>query len=220
MPDYGLGRLPAPDDRDMNFLMAAAIPHAATDRQWKYWTDGYWFGDQGRTSQCVEYTWHHWVQAGPVKPRGRAPYWQLGSVYREAQTIDEWPGENYDGTSVRAGAKVLQRLGYIDSYLWAWDINTLVNALLTTGPVAVGTVWYDDMFDPDPKTGLVKPTGYMVGGHAYLATGVNKRSGKIRFKNSWSQKWGKSGRFWMLIEDFEKLLDQDGEACLAVENKP
>lgn len=220
MPDYGLGRLPAPDDNDRRFLMANVLPpEGVTDRTWRYWIDGYWFGDQGPTSQCVEYAWHHWVQAAPIKPVGRGPYWDIGSVYREAQKVDEWEGENYDGTSVRAGAKVLQQLGYIESYHWAWDIDTLVNAVLTTGPVVVGTIWYEGMFYPDPKTGTVQPTGRMAGGHAYLLTGVNTKTGRFRFKNSWSKNWGKTGRFWMDIEKFEPLLNQDGEACLALELK-
>ena len=28
-------------------------------------------------------------------------------LYHEAQKIDEWPGEDYDGTSVRAGLDIL-----------------------------------------------------------------------------------------------------------------
>lgn len=218
MPDYGLGRLPASDPQDTNYLMAALPTMEVTDRKWRYWVDGYWFGDQGSTSECVEYSWHHWVQCAPIKPRGSGPYWPLGSVYDEAQTLDEWEGEDYDGTSVRAGAKVLQKLGYIESYHWAWDIDTLVNALLTTGPVVVGTLWTNGMFNPDYR-GIVRPTGGMAGGHAYCATGVNINTEMIRFKNSWSKSWGRTGRFWMSFDDFAKLLDEDGEACLAVERQ-
>ena len=213
----GLGRLPSPDPEDHNYRMAALLPPMEqVQRTSRYWFEGGWFGDQGETSQCVEYAWHHWVQAGPVKPRGLGPYWERGSVYEEAKRIDEWPGEDYDGTSVRAGAKVLQSLGYVDSYHWAWDIDTLVNALLTAGPVVVGTLWTSDMFMPS-REGIAKPTGYEVGGHAYLATGINLNHGLIRFKNSWGRQWGRTGRFRMAIEDFEKLLLMDGEACLALE---
>lgn len=33
-------------------------------------------------------------------------------LYAEAQKIDEWPGENYDGTSVRAGLEILRTRGH------------------------------------------------------------------------------------------------------------
>jgi hypothetical protein len=33
-------------------------------------------------------------------------------LYHMAQTIDEWPGEDYDGTSVRAGMDVLRDMGH------------------------------------------------------------------------------------------------------------
>lgn len=140
-------------------------------------------------------------------------------MYTEAQKEDEWEGTDYDGTSVRAGAKVLQALGYIETYLWAWDINTLIESVLTLGPVVVGTTWYEGMFEPDRRTGQVRPTGRIVGGHAYVITGASRKSGKFRFKNSWSRGWGLNGRFTMTFEDFEMLLNDDGEACLAVEKR-
>jgi hypothetical protein len=138
-------------------------------------------------------------------------------MYSEAQKVDEWEGEDYDGTSVRAGAKILQQMGYISQYLWAWDIETVLSTLLNVGPVVVGTLWYESMFDPDPLYGLVKIEGEAVGGHAYVLNGVNLNSGLIRAKNSWSKEWGKNGHFRIKIEDFERLLHEDGEACIATE---
>mgnify|MGYP006891290300 CR=1 FL=1 len=81
---------------------------------------------------------------------GVAPF-DTTFLYNEAQKIDQWPGEDYDGTSVRAGAAVLKSKGYISGYNWAWDVETVVNALLTLGPVVVGTWWTYDMFFPNEK---------------------------------------------------------------------
>jgi hypothetical protein len=38
--------------------------------------------------------------------------YDAGWLYHEAQRIDEWPGEDYDGTSVRAGMDVLRTEGH------------------------------------------------------------------------------------------------------------
>ena len=36
-------------------------------------------------------------------------------LYREAKKVDEWPGEDYDGTSVRAGLDILRKRGHCES---------------------------------------------------------------------------------------------------------
>lgn len=180
-----------------------------------YW-HGSMFLDQGPTSQCVEYSWHHYVQTGKIRPKSRHPYWTAGQPYNEMQRVDEWPGEDYDGTSVRAGAKVMQQMGYIDSYLWAWDLETVVDAVTRVGPVVMGTNWYRSMFTPDAK-GVVRAEGPIDGGHAWLLDGASRKHGMARAKNSWSRQWGKGGRFWIPFEVLEKLINEDGEACLAVE---
>jgi C1A family cysteine protease len=147
---------------------------------------------------------------------GASPVLDPGHVYREAQKVDEWPGEDYSGTSVRAGAKVLQALGFIASYHWAYDVETVVQAVLERGPVVVGTSWYRDMFLPD-ASGLVTPSGPLVGGHAYVLNGTNRKTGLFRAKNSWGRSWGKGGAFWLSYETLERLLHESGEACIALE---
>lgn len=125
-------------------------------------------------------------------------------------------GNSYDGTSVRAGAKILKKQGFINSYYWAWDIDTIVDALLNLGPIVVGTWWTEDMFYPDTK-GWIKATGEMAGGHAYLLDGVNTKKKKIRIKNSWGREWGKNGFAYISFDDLDQLIKMNGEACLATE---
>jgi hypothetical protein len=213
---HGLGRREyIPDVNDEKYqirgLLSALEP---PQREYSYW-HGSMFLDQGRTSQCVEYAFHHYVQTGRIRPKIRHPYWLLGEPYNRMQDNDEWEGNDYDGTSVRAGAKVMQEMGYIDSYLWAWDLNTTIDAALSLGPVVVGTNWYEGMFSPEGK--VVKPTGRIAGGHAWLIDGANRKHGFFRAKNSWGRGWGTKGRFWISFEDMERLINEDGEVCLAVE---
>ncbi len=183
----------------------------------KYWGDEEWWGNQGNTPQCVGYAWAHWIEDGPITHSGATPIINPSLIYSEAQKIDEWPGENYDGTSVRAGAKYLLDTGKIKSYYWAFDVNTLINTVYNLGPVVVGTYWYQGMFYPDIN-GVIKPTGRIVGGHAYVINGIDLVKQQFRIKNSWGRNWGKQGRAFISFADMSKLISMRGEICLAIEN--
>jgi len=219
-----LGRIHIPDERDKKFQMKALLPAELPGINYKYWWPSGWWGDQGDKPHCVAFSWAHWLVEGSItqdakRVGGTSPV-DTTYVYNEAQKVDDWEGEDYDGTSVRAGAKILKTMGYITSYNWAWDIEAVKTALLTTGPVVVGTNWHYDMFFPNEK-GLIKATGEIMGGHAYLLDGINIDKKLIRIKNSWGRNWGKKGFAYISFDDMSKLISEDGEACLAVEiDKP
>jgi|SRR5688572_2221746 len=217
MPDFGLGRLPAADERDRVFSIAPLLPAAAPAKPYRYWWANGWWGDQGFRPWCVEYSWHHFVADGPITHEQDAPLWEIGSVYHEAQRIDEWPGEAYDGTSVRAGAKVLQSQGKIQQYRWAFNLEDLVQTVWTISPVVFGSNWYDSMFYPD-EAGKITIGGPVAGGHAYLLDGINVTKGLFRIKNSWGRGWGKKGFAYISFDDVNRLLQEDGEACIALES--
>jgi hypothetical protein len=213
-----LGRVYVPDARDNNHLISTVFPKQTTKITSKYWDANMWWGNQGSTPQCVGYAWAHWIADGPITHSGAQPPVNPTTIYKEAQKVDEWPGERYDGTSVRGGAKYLKTSGKISSYLWAFDINTLVNTVLNVGPVVVGTNWYNGMFYPD-KTGLIRITGRLAGGHAYVINGVDTRTQRFRIKNSWGKTWGQSGHAYISYTDMARLIRENGEICLAIENK-
>lgn len=215
-----LGRVYKPDDRDKNYLMKSVIPMETPGVTYKYWWPSGWWGDQGYTPQCVAYSWTHWLSAGPITQKksreGDVAPFDTTYLYNEAQKVDYWEGENYDGTSVRAGAKILQREGYVNGYTWAWDLQTTIQALLTSGPVVVGTYWKYDMFFPN-KDGIITATGENSGGHAYLLDGINVDKRMFRIKNSWGRSWGKNGFAYISFDDMESLILDYGEVCLATE---
>jgi hypothetical protein len=80
----------------------------------------------------------------------------------------------------------------------------------------VGFNWYAKMFDV-PASGVLSVSGAIAGGHAFVLNGISVTRGLIRLKNSWGRGWGRAGRAWLRIEDVERLLGEDGEACLATE---
>ncbi len=212
-----LGRIPAPDPKDKNYLINSVLGPTPIITE-KYWDAEGWWGNQGSQPQCVGYAWAHFIEDGPIGHGGTPPIISPQLIYTQAQKIDEWPGEGYAGTSVRAGAKYLLAQGKISSYLWAWDVDTLIQTILTKGPVVVGTNWHYRMFYPD-RLGLIRPNGYVVGGHAYVINGVDTKKKQFRIKNSWGRGWGKSGHAYILISDMKKLIEKGGEICLAVENQ-
>lgn len=225
----GLGRLIAPDERDRSFAMApliAVAPVAAPQvRNWRIPGRSI---DQGSTATCVGHAWRNFLRCAPLQgERGPSPW----DIYREAVKLDPWPDNDAEahlpdgdrhfisGTSVRAGAKALQAAKHISNYLWAWDIDTMIQWLLTTGPVVVGTNWYDSMEEPDSR-GIAKVTkeARVIGGHAYLARGANVHTELILFENSWGEEWGSRGTFYLRFSDVERLLKEEGEACTAVQS--
>lgn len=213
-----LGRVNSPDPRDKNFLIKdkfsfRVIPQITS----KYWDANGWWGDQLNTPHCVGYAWAHWIEDGPISPEGIAPIISPSTIYENAQKLDEWPGENYTGTSVRGGVKYLKSIGRVISYYWAFDIDTISKYVLTTGPLVVGTDWYRNMITPN-KSGWIYATGGRAGGHAYVINGVDTLARKFRIKNSWGKGWGIEGHAWIGFSDFTKLLRARAEACVAIEN--
>lgn len=109
-------------------------------------------------------------------------------LYHTAQKYDEWDGEDYEGTSVRAGANVLRYLGHsriyegrtlqpqkihgIDAYRWTNNVEDVLN----------------------------------------VVGGIQKERGAITFRNSWGTYYPQ--KVWLPAETAQRLIDEDGEICV------
>jgi hypothetical protein len=223
----GLGRRHATDPRD--FLFQLDQPEALIPAK-KTWATGGKVWDQKNTPHCVSYSANKLLTASPVRNKPWAA--GLEAFYKECQRNDEFPGEDYDGTSVRAAMKVFQAAGLISEYRWGHSVPPISNHIASVGPVQAGTDWTAPMFDPvKSRAGVfvqVSPDGKydVAGGHAYLLIGTDTAkkcpdgtTGAFLILNSWSESWGHLGTAWISFKDFAILLNNQGEAAVAIELK-
>lgn len=215
---------PAFDERSKNFPVRAAIP-ARPKRRTKKWRNGVIL-DQGREGACVGFGWTAEALSTPVsvdlkRVKAEAPEDPTAFahyVYNSAKKIDWWEGEDYEGTSVLAGAKVLKNLGLVKEYRWCFRIEDVIDAILTKGPVVLGIYWYDSMYET--TDGILNVAGQVVGGHCITAVGFklakDSPTGEdtIILQNSWGCSWGTWGLAEIRVRDLKMLLDNDGEACV------
>jgi hypothetical protein len=167
--------------------------------------------DQGAEGACVGHGWAHEIACKPLPLFVTSPL--AFSIYRAAQKIDEWAGEDYSGTSVLAGAKAAKALGYVGEYRWAFGLRDALATISRRGPVVIGVNWYSGMFRPGAD-GFIRKTGALEGGHCVLVRGVNVPKRTVLVHNSWGRDWGFGGTALLTWDDFGALLAENGECCV------
>lgn len=212
-----------PESRD--YGIREIIPRGAVTQRNRAWRQGV-VTDQGREGACVGHGWMTDLVTQPDVP-SPMPTQEVANAfatafYHRAQQIDEWEGEAYDGTSVLAGAKVMVERGFIGEYRWCFSVTEVRDAVLAEGPVVIGIVWREGMYETRPS-GLVEVTGRVVGGHCLTLTGFNPKQrikGEtglhevFRWRNSWNADYGVNGSAYVKLEDLATLLADQGEACV------
>jgi len=223
--DPRLDRVPQFDERSRQYPIRT-LPGEGLPLRSFGWRCPTWL-DQGQEGACVGFSWSHELAAFPVAVDNVDDGFAHG-VYKEAQTLDEWPGEDYEGTSVLGGAKAVSGRGYMDEYRWAFGVEDALRAIGYHGLVVIGIPWYESMFRPRPS-GLVEVEPGGGGGHAILVRGVSLKArlkGEqgsmpvVRLRNSWGRSWGVDGDCYVRVEDFERLLNDHGECCVPVKRSP
>lgn len=213
--EHKLGRVDPPDDpRDAAYPMALHLDLLPP----KVYLSRYWYPsksvlNQGNVGACIGFTGANWIQNSPVRS---AVTNQTGfGLYAACKAIDGFP--SVEGTFDRALMQVLITQGRIDRYLWAQTPSELLDWVLTTGPVMVGTNWYGSMFDPNAE-GFINISGSVAGGHEYLIRGYSNPRKAYRVRNSWGGSWGMNGEAWIAKADLERLVfAENGDACAATE---
>jgi len=218
---YGLGRRQEHDPRSLKFPVEVADAPLKS----KTWRCGPVL-DQGDTSACTGFSRTADLMAWPAPAKFEQPDAFAADVYRLAQKLDEWTGEDYDGSSVLGALKAARELGFIGEFRWAFDKLDWLRSISQRGPSVVGTTWLNSMFRPDGRGLLtVDPSSGEAGGHAYLIRALyttptrqrhyvgEGRPGDtlLRIRNSWGHGWGVKGDAFMWASDYFAHLWPGGE---------
>lgn len=203
--------------------------------------------DQGREGACVGFSVATMLNASPHRAD---PEWdgdRARWLYREAQKVDEWPGEHYEGTSIVAAMRVAQGAGLIGEYRWLGAGSgrlgdDVVDCCERVGTFIAGIPVYGSMFDPEPG-GIwrVDPTSGLYGYHAICVLdyrhaplpyptpppGTSRRRivDHLVVQNTWGRAWGDEwygmgGCAYLPLEDaLNHLLPAEvwGEAVTFIE---
>lgn len=202
------------DPRNENHLLVTRVASLAARRNAQRTKGKGHYLDQGSEGACTGFGASNTLLLGP-----RHKWWVTNdtafALYHEAQDNDEWPGHDYEGSSVNGAMRAMQKDGTITSYSWLKTLEEIRHALSYLGAVEMGTNWYSGMWNPDSH-GLLHPTGSVVGGHAWALSGYRTGadgSRVYRMENSWGQSWGVDGGAYLLEPDLQTLLD-GGECAI------
>ena len=151
-------------------------------------------------------------------------------LYEMAKRNDEWPGESYDGSSLRGAIHGWKNMGVCEDAMWPYFTgakkgsltiesakdarnNTLGAyyrlrpvvsdfhaALNETGVIAVSANVHKGW--DDPADGIIEYYKKAGGGHAFIIVGYNDKGFWIQ--NSWGKGWGDNGVALWSYEDWVK----------------
>jgi hypothetical protein len=171
--------------------------------------------DQGPDGACVGFGFTHHAIARPKAHIGLT-YDDAMAVYHRAQQLDEWPGENYEGTSVNAGSLVSRERKWLMQFRWAANVEDMALAVGHVGPVVIGVNWLGGMMDTD-SNGFVHATGAVEGGHCILVKGYSVTKRRFTLHQSWGTGWGMNGDAYISQDDMGLLLSNQGEAVVPIQ---
>ena len=218
--DYGLGLLATRlDPNNEKFPIRKLLK--ATTKTYKYWNANGWWGDQGHSPECVAFSTVQWLEDSPIvhpesRPEG-PPFYDPHLLYSEVQAVDGWPLP-HEGSSTLAAMKVLRTKNFINSYHWAYNLQDLIDCVLTLSPCLVGTNWSESMFYPTNK-GVITIDGPIAGGHQWIINGVNTKTKMFRGKSSWGKNFTPVKHFYISFDDMDRLIKEQGEISIAQEIK-
>jgi hypothetical protein len=134
--------------------------------------------------------------------------------YSLATSIDPFEGTYPPvdtGSSGLAAAKAAVQLGIADNYVWYFSVEDVLLGL-QKHPISFGGNWYGSMFAANEYNPLIGIAGNVAGGHQWVLSGYKAKDELIVGECWWGASFGYNGRFYLPVNDFRRLMDEDGDA--------
>lgn len=164
--------------------------------------------DQGSQGACVGFGGAHHIACNPwpqMLTKAIARF-----LYDGAQDNDEWPGNNYEGTSGNGLMRFLKKAGLIGTYYRVRTFDELCQLLSNTGPVSGGFPWKEGCFEPD-RRGFIRYEGEMKGGHYVCINEVNYEQEYFGIVQSWGRDHGINGEVKVSFADMRQMIEDGGK---------
>ena len=184
--------------------------------------------DQGKEGSCTGYGLAAVVNY-LLRTRKQLPSRAEASadmLYRLARRYDEWPGENYDGSSARGAMKGWNKHGVCSASVWKEangrltprvsheavrnplgayyrvnhkDLVAMHCAITETG-ILYATANVHEGWDKVDRKGIIPLEVHMLGGHAFAIVAYDDKGFWIQ--NSWGETWGAEGFACITYDDW------------------
>ncbi|MDJ0739170.1 MAG: C1 family peptidase [Gammaproteobacteria bacterium] len=156
-------------------------------------------------------------------------------LYEMAKLHDEWPGEDYAGSSCRGAIKGWYNMGVCSDAKWPYvdgkpgsltvarakaardntigayyrvqpAIADFHAALNEAGAIYCSAQTHSGWLRPNARSGVIPYRKTPQGGHAFAIVGYNSKGFWVQ--NSWGRRWGKSGLgLWSYEDWLDNLMD-------------
>lgn len=188
--------------------------------------------NQGQYHTSVGFAFAYTLSAEYKRKTGKSVIFSAQSIFVEARKYDEWPGEQYKGTSVLGAVKGLTEVGaYLESD-WPYErkgsplphkapvikiksytriqsdqLDQVINFLKEGKPVIVTLNATKDFakVGQDGKIFFSEDLNF-IGNHVLCFVGYNGVENEFKFANSWGKSWGNSGFGYIRQSDLQKIM--------------
>lgn len=186
--------------------------------------------DQGKEGSCTGHALAAVAEMLYWRKLGNPPDFSERWAYEKSKKYDEWPGEDYDGSSIRGAVKAWSKEGICEEKHWPYKpgkrgtpgpkaaenaalypvekyerclgLENMKHAIHYRGAIIVGASIHRGWFEAKGKKIIgFAPDKDIVGGHAFIMVGYNDSKGFFWVKNSWGSEWGIEGYAGMRYQD-------------------
>ena len=202
-------------------MRVSSLPQVTADRKFYTMVDKDFRINQGSEGTCVGHAATNVLLAGPSPHRTYAEFQteELAHQFARNLYLEASGDATYQqGMYPRDACAELLSDDLITSYWKVLQVEDVITALLTFGPVMIAVPWYYSMFYGDAI--LKKAYGNYwikvnlesthVGYHCVALTGIDLDPDGgappfVRIQNSWGSEWGANGTGRLTIESFRRL---------------